>query len=243
MTPKIKDYDVHPAANLFPMMDADALKELAADIKEHGLVQPITVHQRQVLDGRNRLVACQMAGVAPKFADWTGTGSPTAWVISVNLHRRNLTQSQKAAIAFEVLSLYEAEAKERQAIQAKINQPQAKVQNVEIIPPLEKAKARDKAAESVGVNPRYISDVKAIAQERPEMVEKIKAGEITIPAAKKEIAESKIPRQQKHQQNEQAIDSNDLSKLKSYWRQSNRWDQSRFLQWIKSDEAGTKTAI
>ena len=34
-------------------------------------------------------------------------------------------------------------------------------QGVEKVPPLERSKARDKAAEMVGVNPHYVSDAEA----------------------------------------------------------------------------------
>ena len=33
-------YPVHPAATLFPMMDAEALQALADDIREHGQREP-----------------------------------------------------------------------------------------------------------------------------------------------------------------------------------------------------------
>ena len=83
----------------------------------------------------------------------------------MNLRRRHLTPSQRAAIAAESLNLYEAEAKERQRQQAKINQPQS--QNKEKIPDSEKCQARDKAAAAANVNPRYVSDAKAIKEKAP----------------------------------------------------------------------------
>jgi hypothetical protein len=61
----------------------------------------------------NRLRACQRAGVEPRFEEWRGE-SPTAYVLSVNLHRRHLTDGQRAMIAVGALPLFEAEARERQ---------------------------------------------------------------------------------------------------------------------------------
>jgi hypothetical protein len=58
---------VHPAAELFPILDGDELKALAADIKKQGIRQPIAVMKDgdgwQVIDGRNRLTAAEMAGI------------------------------------------------------------------------------------------------------------------------------------------------------------------------------------
>ena len=56
-------YPVHPAAELFPKMDAEALQALADDIREHGQREPVILYHGAVLDGRNRLRACELAGV------------------------------------------------------------------------------------------------------------------------------------------------------------------------------------
>src|SRR5690242_15540692 len=55
--------EYHPAAALFPLMDVDGPEfgELVADVREHGLQQPIVLHEGKILDGRNRHRACQHA--------------------------------------------------------------------------------------------------------------------------------------------------------------------------------------
>jgi hypothetical protein len=73
---------------------------------ERGLLNPITLAGRQVLDGRNRLSACRLAGVKPRFEEWSDPGcGPVAWVISQNLHRRHLNESQRAMIADSLATL------------------------------------------------------------------------------------------------------------------------------------------
>jgi hypothetical protein len=48
----------------------------------------------------------------------------------------------------------------------------------------EKGKARDKAAELVGVSSGYIEKGKQIEQDAPEILEQVKQGKLSIPQAK-----------------------------------------------------------
>lgn len=90
---------VHPLADLFPMLPDDELAELAEDIKEHGLIHPIVLTNdgEQIVDGRNRLAACRIAGVEPAFERLNGQ-DPAAFIASANINRRHLTKGQQAAL-------------------------------------------------------------------------------------------------------------------------------------------------
>jgi ParB-like chromosome segregation protein Spo0J len=91
--------------------------ELCADIKEHGLQHPIVLHEQQILDGRNRLLACKEARVNPKFiqfADLQLTCTPEEYIWSANLQRRHLTDDQRAAIVIEWKAKIAQQANERQ---------------------------------------------------------------------------------------------------------------------------------
>jgi ParB-like chromosome segregation protein Spo0J len=60
--------EVHPLAALFPMMSDDELADLAEDIKANGRIHPIVLDADGVLiDGRNRLRACELAAIEPEF--------------------------------------------------------------------------------------------------------------------------------------------------------------------------------
>lgn len=76
---------------------------------------------------------------------WDGRGSAIDLVVSLNLHRRHLTASQRAAVAVDVLPMYEAEARERQGARTDI---------VEIIPQSDNGRARDHAATLFNTNGR-----------------------------------------------------------------------------------------
>ena len=106
---------VHPAADLFPLLEGDDLIRLANDIAQNGLLEPIVTYDGLLLDGRNRRRACEMAGVEPRYVEWRGEGgSPVAFIAARNLHRRHLTESQRAVIAAQVKGMFEEEAAERQ---------------------------------------------------------------------------------------------------------------------------------
>ena len=104
---------IHPAAEIFPLMSDTALDELAQDIKANGLLHPIVRHEGKVIDGRNRLAACQRAGMPPTFIEWSGTGSVVAWILSTNLHRRHLTDQQRAMVAGRVAAALAIEGREK----------------------------------------------------------------------------------------------------------------------------------
>lgn len=52
--------EFHPLANIFPLVEGTEFDELVADIKTHGLHEPIVLHEDQILDGRNRAPYCMM---------------------------------------------------------------------------------------------------------------------------------------------------------------------------------------
>jgi hypothetical protein len=87
----------HPAAAVWPMLDEPDLRRLADDIKANGLRHPIVLDtQGRVLDGRNRLAACRIAGVGPTFETYDGD-DPVGYVLSANNERRHLSLPQRAA--------------------------------------------------------------------------------------------------------------------------------------------------
>lgn len=95
--------EFHEAANIFPL-DEDSLPALAADIGEHGLKVPIETLDGKILDGRRRFKACAIAGVEPEFRA-VKTKDPVAYVLSLNLHRRHLNESQRGMIAARAANL------------------------------------------------------------------------------------------------------------------------------------------
>ncbi|TCM56170.1 N6-adenosine-specific RNA methylase IME4 [Rhizobium sp. PP-F2F-G48] len=95
------DLPHHLLAGLFPLFSEPDLQALAADIAANGQREPIWLLDGQILDGRNRFAACKIAGVAPRLRVFDG-GDPLEFVLSLNLHRRHLSESQRAMVAAKI---------------------------------------------------------------------------------------------------------------------------------------------
>jgi hypothetical protein len=86
----------HPFANAFPLLVGAAFREVVEDIKAHGLREPITLFQGQILEGRNRYRACLNAKVGPRYEQFEGDeAAARAFVFSKNIVRRHLKAKDK----------------------------------------------------------------------------------------------------------------------------------------------------
>ena len=182
----MNELSIHEVANLFPAMSADEYAELLSDIRANGLHEALWTYQGALIDGRHRYRACQELGIEPTTREWDGRGSLVTFVVGLNLHRRHLTSSQRAMLALEVEKLFAAEthvgrpAKNNTRIGEIFPQfpdlPESNTNN---------GRAKDQAAAIVGTNSHYVTDAKKIAASAPELVERVKSGDMSIPEAKK----------------------------------------------------------
>lgn len=159
----------HKLSEIFPLIPDDELKAMAADIKSNGQREPIITYEGQILDGRNRWRACQIAGVDPKLREYSGE-TPISFVISLNLHRRHLDTGQRACVAVEIEPLLAKEAAKRVG-----GRPKAAEKPVAKLPPVSD-KSRDKAGALMGVSGRSVSTAKKIQEESPEDFAAVKSG-------------------------------------------------------------------
>lgn len=94
----------HPYAEIFPLIEGAAFDELVADIKAHGLREKIWLYEGKILDGRNRYLACQKANVKLETRPYNGS-NPLAFVVSLNVQRRHLTETQRGYAAAKIATL------------------------------------------------------------------------------------------------------------------------------------------
>lgn len=140
-------------ANLFPLMSPEELQGLTASISAHGLRESIVLDQTgRILDGRNRFLACRLAGVAPRFRDWGGTDEEArAWVIDTNLHRRHLSESQRAILAARLANVTHGGDRRSQPAQV----PHERVSQAQ-------------AAGTFGISERTVRDAKLVLEHGPD---------------------------------------------------------------------------
>jgi ParB-like chromosome segregation protein Spo0J len=122
-TMSAKPIAIHPIAALFPMLGEEELADLAADIKAQGLLNPIILDDGGMLiDGRNRLKACEIAGVEPRFAKLDGH-DPVAFILAQNTYRRHMSRGALAMVTARALRLTgSGKSQNRTAKDAGINQ-------------------------------------------------------------------------------------------------------------------------
>jgi hypothetical protein len=168
--PDYKNLVHHPFSDIFPLMEGPEFDALVEDIKDKGLRTPITLHDGKVLDGRNRYRACLKAYITFKDADFRVfdpklDGDPLAYVVSANLHRRHLTESQRAAVAASLVT-------------TKLGDNRYSKTGV----------TNEQAAKLLGVSEATVKVAKTVAEKAaPEIKEKVLKGELRLNAAKKVI--------------------------------------------------------
>lgn len=161
----------HRFAAIFPLMEGEDFERLVADIRENGQVEPITVMNGMILDGRNRYRACQEIGIEPYTIDYEGD-DPLAFVLSLNLHRRHLSESQRAMVAEKLANLSRGGAR-----------------GVEQSPnlgfdPVAPAVTRKAAAEMLNVGKGTLEHARTVQREgAPEIVKAVEAGRVAVSAA------------------------------------------------------------
>jgi ParB-like chromosome segregation protein Spo0J len=150
--------EVHPAAAVFPMLPDDELAELAASIGADGLDDPIVLDRAgRLLDGRNRVAACALAGVEPTFVTFDGDDdAAVGYVLRHAVLRRNVSASQRA-MGYVLVG--------RTALGGRADT------------------SREEAAREAHVGDRLIKSARFVARHAPDLCPKVMAGEWSVERA------------------------------------------------------------
>lgn len=171
--------ELHPLCTLFPRLAGADFSALVDDIEANGLRHPITLLDGMVLDGGNRYRACLEAGITPTFVEFTG-GSPVAFVLSSNLHRRHLSPGQQAAIVASAQDWSQAQPVGNPAFRQSGNATGL-------------ATVADRAAQS-GASDKTQRMADKVAKADPALARKVAHGEVSLPQAHKQVSAPAVPK-------------------------------------------------
>lgn len=254
-------YKVHPAAALFPMLFGEEFEELKGDIKRRGQQEPLMLIRTDdgtyLLDGRNRGRALDELGIKPEV-DFFEADDPIEHVISANLRRRHMNESQRAMTGGRLKPMYEQEAEERRArekeeraaaleaekaaraareeavddeVEEAEEEPEAEIPKVE--PKKTSGAIRDQVARDLNVGSRTVGRAEKVLENGvPELIRMVDDGTIKVDLA--ELLCKRTPEEQL-----EAIrflkEELEASKSKNPKSLLRRYDKNKIIRSIQSE--------
>lgn len=166
-------YKIHPYCEMFPSIVGEEREKLKADIAENGLQDPIWRWGQQVIDGKNRLEICDEIGLTPDFRDWRPSAKAVSqaqqeaevlrFAITKNLHRRHLTESQRAMIAATLATAKHGGDRKSTDQDANLHLD------------------RKEAAEQMNVSPRSVADATKVRENAtPSVIKSVEEGVTSV---------------------------------------------------------------
>jgi ParB-like chromosome segregation protein Spo0J len=175
------DYEIHEVANIFPMMSNSEFAGLVEDIQKNGQRESIWLHQGKIIDGRNRYKACSQLGIEPKVKEWDGKGSMVDFIVSMNFHRRNMDESQRAMVGAKIKHIFEEDARKRMLATQNNNQGK-QLRPKE--PSCDKGTSAEKAAKMVNSSNSSVKRAFKVVQNGvPELVQAVETGKVSVTRA------------------------------------------------------------
>ena len=182
-------YKVHPAADIFPLMEGEEFAQLVESIKNDGLIEPIVLSHdgETMIDGRNRYRACLEAKRDPMFYNLGANYDEEKiinFIVAANVHRRHLNVGQRAFISLELLPLFEKLAKARQKEHGGTAPGKSLPDNLPEVSRRD-LEAREQAGKVTKVSGKSVQHAKKVAQS-PDLASRVKAGEMSLDSAFKQ---------------------------------------------------------
>ena len=174
----------HPQTSRIPKLAAEERAALQRDISRRGVLEPLTITATGVvLDGHARLRIALELGLETVPVRVVAPADELEFMLLAAIQRRQLTPSQRAALAVE-LNDYRTrrdQARKRQLANLR--------QNTEVATPPPRGKTRVHLAKLGGVGDRTIQDAITVFENDPELFDKVKhrTGNVTAHSAASEI--------------------------------------------------------
>lgn len=216
--------ELHEMCSVFPRVAADKFEELRQSVIGNGLRFPIVLFEGRILDGRHRYEVCLAEDIEPRFETFMGPGSAMAYVIDVNLRRRDLTDAQRLNVLTELSNLNILRSKSREkAIEGNSKGGKSRASlpttssddNVVLFPATEtkqdasnagddtSLQTRDAIADAAGVSSRTASDFITIKTKgNKEDVDDVVSGKASISGKAKQVRKRQAVERTKPRQSE-----------------------------------------
>ena len=178
----------HPVVDLFPPMSDHEFQELVADIRTNGLREPVWIDRTgHVIDGRNRVKACgELKDRSLEARVYDGEeDSIVKFVMSLNLKRRHLNESQRAAVAAKLPNM----TRGRPALNTQIcgfnkKEKAPPSDGCETAPPVQIELPQAERAKLLSVSIRSVQHAeKVLDSGAPELIDAMESGEVKVSAA------------------------------------------------------------
>ena len=174
--------------SVLPSLSDSELEALKRSIESDGLHFPIIVNRHGiVLDGHNRLKACQELGIEPRFEvrRFHDKLLERKFVIVANLRRRNLNDFQRVELSKPLLDIERGLASQRKALAGKsFGRGKARHRLLPSGRELSEGEAVKKVAHEIGVSARsYYRALSIMQKESKGVKEKLRNGELEINTA------------------------------------------------------------
>lgn len=157
----------HPLSAAWPDMAREDFDALVLSIGEHGLREPITLLDGQVLDGWHRYQACESLGIEGATVEFVGAVEEAEALVNDRHTRRSITPGQRAAAALAMFNWRTGAGRPKE------------FRNVTELP-------ASKIAEKAGISQSTVEKTKQAIKADPQALEKIRKGEATATSIIKE---------------------------------------------------------
>lgn len=201
MNPKVEIRIDPEFEALIPPLSEDEFKQLRENILEANEVyDPLITWNGVLVDGHNRWkIIRENPGIAYKVTDvlFLNRNEAILWIINNQLGRRNLNKADAIILAQKKSEVTSQAAKEKQSQAGKEYgrgmSGIASIKNDKSYsePPINTQKETAKLA---GVSVGTVAQFEQVQKKKPELVEKIRKGEMTIGGAYKEVKEAEKPK-------------------------------------------------
>ncbi len=167
------------------------LEDLAKNIGEFGLINPITVMEQEkggyvLIAGYRRMKACEMLGFTAIMATVLSAVAAEERLkmeISENVERKDFTTSEKLEFSRKLRVVEEEKARQRMSknVREKIQQGAGRVERPTHDKEFQKGRAREIVAKAVGIGSgRQLERAEYLAKNRPDLLAKVDSRETSL---------------------------------------------------------------